>query len=65
MYLKSFERSNHSRKRLDERETVLIKETVLISIMFLKLALYWSYNRDISKKFQTVPIIETVLIIET
>ena len=52
-------------KRLNERETALIIETVLIFIMFLKLPLYWSYNRDISKKIQTVLIIETVLIIGT
>ena len=33
--------------------------------MFLKLPLYWSYNRVIQKIFNTVLIIESVLIIET
>ena len=51
-------------KRLTERETVLIIETVLIFIIFPKLPLYWSYNRDILKKIQTVLMIETVLIID-
>ena len=49
----------------NENQTVLIIETVLISIMFLKLPLYWSYNRVIQKIFNTVLIIESVLIIET
>ena len=48
-----------------ENQTVLKIETVLISIMFLKLPLYWSYNRVIQKIFNTVLIIESVLIIET
>ena len=33
--------------------------------MFLKLSLYWSYNRVIQKIFNTVLKVETVLIIET
>ena len=40
-------------------------ETVLISIMSLKLSLHWSYNRVIQKIFKTVLIIQTVLVIET
>ena len=48
-----------------ENQTVLKIETVLISIMFLKLPMYWSYNRVIQKIFKTVLIIQTVLIIET
>ena len=33
--------------------------------MFLKLSLYWSYDRVIQKFFSTVLLVETVLIIET
>ena len=40
-------------------------ETVITSIMLLKLPLYLSYNRVIQNIFNTVLIIEVVLIIET
>ena len=50
-YVKNFEDSNYSCKRLNKRETVLIIEAVLMIIVFLKLPLYWSYNGDIFKKF--------------
>ena len=39
-------------------------ETVITSIMLLKLPLYLSYNRVIQNIFNTVLIIEAVLIIE-
>ena len=44
-------------------QTVLIIETVRLSIILLMLRLYGTYNRVIYKKIQTVRIIETVLII--
>ena len=58
-YLKSFKHRNYSWKKLNGRETVLIIKRVLIFIILLKLHLYWSNNRDISKKIQTLLIIET------
>ena len=55
----------HEKNSIKEKQYLLIIEKVLMIIIFLELPLYWSYNRDISKKIQTVLIIEAVLIIET
>ena len=45
-------------------QTVVIIETVRISIWPGKCPLYGTYNRDFSKFFEKVLIMETVLIIE-
>ena len=47
-----------------EKQTVLILETVLISIWLWKYPLYSTYIRDVFEKIETVPILETVLILE-
>ena len=44
-----------------EKQTVLILETVLISIWLWKCPLYSTYIRDVFEKIETVPILETVL----
>ena len=48
-----------------EKQTVLILETVLISIWLWKCPSYSTYIRDVFEKIETVPILETVLILET
>ena len=47
-----------------EKQTVLILETVLISIWLWKCPSYSTYIRDVFEKIETVPILETVLILE-
>ena len=47
-----------------EKQTVLILETVLISIWLWKYPLYSTYIRDVFENIETVPILETVLILE-
>ena len=47
-----------------EKQTVLILETVLISIWLWKCPSYSTYVRDVFEKIETVPILETVLILE-
>ena len=47
-----------------EKQTVLILETVLISIWLWKCPLYSTYISDVFEKIETVPILETVLILE-
>ena len=46
-------------------QTVLIIETVLITVFWTTVGSYGTYNRDILKILETVLIIESVLIIET
>ena len=47
-----------------EKQTVLILETVLISIWLWKCPSYSTYIRDVFENIETVPILETVLILE-
>ena len=47
-----------------EKQTVLILETVLILIWLWKCPSYSTYIRDVFEKIETVPILETVLILE-
>ena len=47
-----------------EKQTVLILETVLIAIWLWKCPSYSTYIRDVFEKIETVPILETVLILE-
>ena len=47
-----------------EKQTVLISETVLIAIWLWKCPSYSTYIRDVFEKIETVPTLETVLILE-
>ena len=47
------------------KKTVRIIETVLIAINQTRVRLYGTYNRDVVENFETVLIIESVLIIGT
>ena len=47
-----------------EKQTVLILETVLISIWLWKCPSYSTYIRDVFEKTEIVHILETVLILE-